>query len=108
MKVARWDASAWRFAPEKMQKVGLFSSERFFCDLYCLEPGQAQKTHAHTGSDKVYLVVEGSGSFVVGDERLALSGGEAVLAPASSPHGVENDSGERLVVLVFMAPPPGA
>jgi mannose-6-phosphate isomerase-like protein (cupin superfamily) len=106
MKVVRWDARAQRFSAEKMQKVGLFSSERFFCDLYCLEPGQAQKAHAHAGSDKVYLVVEGTGHFQVGDERCALSAGEAVMAPASSPHGIENEAGDRLVVLVFMAPPP--
>jgi mannose-6-phosphate isomerase-like protein (cupin superfamily) len=106
VKVVRWDAGARRFSSEKMQKVGLFSSERFFCDLYCLEPGQAQKAHAHAGSDKVYLVVEGRGRFLVGDERRTLSAGEAVMAPASSPHGIENDGDDRLVVLVFMAPPP--
>ncbi|MCZ6823318.1 MAG: cupin domain-containing protein, partial [Deltaproteobacteria bacterium] len=61
MKIVRWDAAAHRFSSEKMQKVGLFSSERFFLDLYCLEPGQSQKPHAHDGSDKVYLVVEGRG-----------------------------------------------
>ncbi len=42
-----------RFSPEKMVKVGLFETERFFCDLYCFEPGQAQKPHTHAGSDKV-------------------------------------------------------
>ena len=73
MKVVRWDAEAQRFAADKMQKVGLFASERFFLDLYCLEPGQTQKAHAHDGSDKVYLVVEGSGSFRVGDDTATLS-----------------------------------
>ena len=106
MQVVRWDASARRFADEKMQKVGLFATERCFCDLYCLEPGQSQKAHAHAASDKVYLVVEGAGRFRVGDEEATLSEGEAVLAPADSPHGIENDSGARLVVLTFMAPPP--
>jgi mannose-6-phosphate isomerase-like protein (cupin superfamily) len=51
-------------------------------------------------------VVEGAGRFRVGDEEATLSEGEAVLAPADSPHGIENDSGARLVVLTFMAPPP--
>jgi mannose-6-phosphate isomerase-like protein (cupin superfamily) len=106
MRVVRWDASARRFAPEKLQKVGLFASERFFCDLYCLEPGQSQKAHAHAGSDKVYLVVEGSGRFRVGEAERTLGAGEAVMAPSEAPHGIENDSGERLVVLTFMAPPP--
>ena len=35
-----------RFAPDKLQKLNLFETERFFCDIYCLEPGQEQKAHA--------------------------------------------------------------
>lgn len=106
MNVVRWDREAWRFSAEKMQKVGLFSSERFFLDLYCLEPGQAQKPHAHQGSDKVYLVVEGTGRFRVGDDEAALSPGEGVLAASGEVHGIVNDSDARLVVLTWMAPPP--
>jgi len=106
MKVVRWDAEAQRFSPEKMQKVGLFSSERFFLDLYCLEPGQSQKPHAHDGSDKVYLVVEGRGRFQVGAEERNLETGEAVMAASGAVHGILNDSEKRLVVLTLMAPPP--
>ncbi len=107
MDVRRWDQSAYRFSAEKMQKVGLFASEHFFLDLYCLEPGQSQKAHAHGGSDKVYLVVEGRGLFQVGDEEQRLDPGEATLAPAGETHGIVNDSPDRLVVLTWMAPPPG-
>ena len=106
MKVVRWDAAAQRFASEKMQKVGLFSSERFFLDLYCLEPGQSQKTHAHDGSDKVYLVALGEGCFQIGEESRTLVTGEAVMAAAGELHGITNDSSARLVVLTLMAPPP--
>jgi quercetin dioxygenase-like cupin family protein len=89
-----------------MQKVGLFSTDRFFLDLYCLEPGQTQKAHAHEGSDKVYLVVEGQGRFRIGDDEADLRSGEAVLAASGDVHGIVNDSGSRLVVLTLMAPPP--
>ncbi len=106
MKVARWDTSAARFSPEKLAKVPLFASERFFLDLYCLEPGQSQKAHAHAGSDKVYLVVEGRGEFEIGDETRALGPGEGTFAPAGVQHGVRNASGARLVVLTWMSPPP--
>ena len=50
-----------RFAPEKLQKLNLFETDGFFCDVYCLEPGQEQKAHAHAGSDKLYAVLEGLG-----------------------------------------------
>ncbi len=106
MNVVRWDRSARRFSTEKLVKVGLFASERFFCDLYCLESGQEQKAHAHPDSDKIYLIVEGSGRFQVGDEERQLGAGEATMAPAGLVHGIRNDSDTRLVVLTVMAPPP--
>ncbi len=94
------------FSPEKMKKTNLFNTEHLFCDLYCLEPDQSQKVHAHTGEDKVYTVLEGEGRFQVGEEIETVSAGSSVLAPAGQEHGVSNTSGKRLVVLVFMAPKP--
>lgn len=95
-----------RFAKEKMQKVALFESDRFFCDLYCLEPGQSQKVHSHGGSDKIYYVLSGRATVAVGGEERELASGMAVLAPAGTEHGVANRTGERLTLLVFMAPKP--
>ena len=106
MQVVRWDRSAYRFSGEKLQKVGLFSSENFFLDLYCLEPGQFQKAHAHERSDKVYLVLEGSARIRVGDEQCTLGPGEAVRAAPGEVHGVTNDSAGNLVLVVLMAPSP--
>ena len=97
---------ARRFSAEKMQKVGLFQTPRLFCDLYCLEPNQAQKTHVHDGSDKVYVALEGRGNIQVGEEHREIGPGQAVLAPAGEQHGVQNPNAEPLVLLVFMAPPP--
>ncbi len=95
-----------RFAAEKMQKVNLFETERMFADIYCLEPGQEQKRHAHSGADKVYFVIEGTGRFQIGDDERDLGPDQIVLAPADVEHGVRNESKTRLVVLVFMAPNP--
>jgi quercetin dioxygenase-like cupin family protein len=95
-----------RFDAAKMQKINLFETDRFFLDVYCLEPGQAQKAHAHAGSDKVYAVLEGSVHARVGSEERELRQGEAVLAPAGSEHGIENRSHARAAVLVLMAPRP--
>lgn len=99
-------SEALAFAPEKMKKNGLFETERFFCDLYCFEPGQSQAAHTHEGSDKIYYVVEGKGRFEIGDEQRELGAREIALAPSGSKHGVSNPGSERLVLLVFMAPKP--
>lgn len=45
------DTSAFRrFDADQMQKVGLFETSQMFCDVYCLEPGQAHGTSAKRGS----------------------------------------------------------
>ncbi|MGC8877295.1 cupin domain-containing protein [Thermus sp.] len=95
-----------RYDPEKMAKIPVFHSEKMLYDLYALLPGQAQKVHAHEGSDKVYYVLEGEVVARVGEEEALLAPGMAVLAPAGVPHGVRNASGSPALLLVVMAPRP--
>src|SRR5574342_944495 len=89
-----------RWSAEKMAKSSVFQTERLYYDLYCLEPGQAQKVHKHEGSDKVYLVLDGRVMGTVGSEERELSRDQAVLAPAGEPHGVRNHTSERAALLV--------
>ena len=98
-------AARARYAPEKMQKVSLFGTARSMTDLYCLEPGQSQRPHVHTGEDKVYVVLEGQGEFHVGGEKATLGPGHTVLARAGVEHGVTNPGPDNLRLLVFIAPP---
>lgn len=97
-----------RFSPDKMQKVNLFESPQMFCDVYCLEPGQAQKAHSHAGATKFYYVIEGEGRFTIGARTETLSSGGLAWALPDESHAVENRSRERLVLLVSMAPNPNA
>lgn len=93
-----------RYSNEKMKKNNLFQTPRFFCDVYCFEPGQEQKGHVHGDQDKVYLVLEGEGRFRVGTEEQVLCRGQGTMAPAGAEHGVLNHTNARLSVLVFVAP----
>lgn len=95
-----------RFAAEKMAKVNLFESPRLFCDLYCLEPGQTQKDHAHADNDKVYHVLSGACTVRIGDQRRRLTAGHTAVAPAGIVHGLDNDTDARTTLLVVMAPHP--
>jgi len=99
-------SAAAQFASEKMKKNGLFETERLFCDLYCFEPGQSQSAHTHEGSDKIYYVVQGRGSFQIGNQERDLGEDEIAMAPSGQKHGVTNPGPGRLVLLVFMAPKP--
>src|ERR671911_1476304 len=78
------------FSAEKMKKNNIFQTPRFFCDVYCFEPGQEQKGHVHGEQDKVYVVLEGRGTFAVGGEHRVLGRGEATIAMAGAEHGVLN------------------
>lgn len=95
-----------QFSQEKMKKNNLFETTRFFCDIYCFEPGQEQKGHIHGNQDKVYIVLEGEGTFQVGAEKRVLGSGQGTMAPAGEEHGVKNHTAQRLKVLVFVAPNP--
>jgi len=95
------------FSPEKLRKHGVFSTRRFFLDVYCLRPGQEQSAHAHADADKLYLGVEGRPSILVDGEERVLEPGAVVHCPAGSSHGVRNAGIVDARVLVFMTPNPG-
>lgn len=92
--------------PDKFYKATLFEGDMMMVGLNCLEPGQIQPVHDHADQDKVYVVLEGSGRFTVGDEVRTAAAGTVVWAQAGAPHGVENTGTTRLTVLVCIAPPP--
>lgn len=94
------------FNHEKLFKATLAHSERLMMGLNCLEPGQVQKVHDHADQDKFYFVLEGEGFFTVGEEEKTASYGMLVWAPAGVPHGVSNQSTQRLVILMGIAPAP--
>jgi quercetin dioxygenase-like cupin family protein len=94
------------FAPGKMNKVNLFENARFFCDVYCMLPGQAQSPHTHAEEDKVYYVLSGNVVFRDGLAEVIGSEGDALWARAGEVHGVENRSNGNATLLVFMAPHP--
>src|SRR6185436_6934303 len=89
---------------DKFYKTTLWQGEHAMIGLNCLEPGQTQKVHAHDGADKFYLVLEGTGSFTVGEEHTEAGPGTIVVAPSGIAHGVSNTAGERLSLLVTIAP----
>lgn len=95
-----------RFSDDKMQKIPLIDSEKYFCDLYCLKPGQDQRIHTHAESDKIYFVLRGKGTFHIGSQEKELGPDEIVVARPGEPHGVRNATIEDLVLLVFMMPRP--
>jgi mannose-6-phosphate isomerase-like protein (cupin superfamily) len=94
------------FSTDKLRKHNLFQTDRFFMDVYCLRPNQTQRPHAHEGSDKVYVVLEGRCRFIVGEDSADHDVGTAVMARAGETHGVMNPGPGDLRLLVMMTSPP--
>jgi mannose-6-phosphate isomerase-like protein (cupin superfamily) len=89
---------------QKFYKTTLWQGEHALIGINCLEPGQTQTVHAHESADKFYFVLEGRGSFTVGDDQKDAGAGTLVVAPAGVAHGVTNMGTERLTALVGIAP----
>jgi oxalate decarboxylase/phosphoglucose isomerase-like protein (cupin superfamily) len=89
-----------------MGKTTLFRSDRVLVGLNCFEPGQEHRLHTHSGQDKVYHVLSGSGVFLLADGEVPMEAGTMLVAPEDVPHGIRNTGDDRLVVLAVLAPAP--
>ena len=96
------------YQPQSQTKVTLFRSDQLMLGLNCLAPGQRQSMHSHADQDKFYLVLEGVGEFEVADERRHGGPRHGGLGSRGQPPTRWNTGRVGLVVLVGIAPAPGA
>ena len=94
------------YSPDKMGKSTIFRSEHVMVGLNAFEPGQEHTLHAHEGMDKIYLVIEGRGLFLLEGDDVPMQAGVLLVAPEGTSHGIRNTGTERLLVLVILAPAP--
>jgi len=83
--------------------VELFQHGTLSVELYAPRGDDPQTPHSR---DEVYVVVQGSGQFLNGDEQHPFGPGDALFVPARVPHRFE-DFTEDLVVWVFFYGPEG-
>jgi quercetin dioxygenase-like cupin family protein len=98
------DLAAWN--PDRMGKSTIFESPHMLVGLNAFEPGQMHALHSHPGMDKLYLVVEGEGTFLLDGQELPMRSGDLLVAPQGVAHGIRNGGAERLLVLAVLAPAP--
>jgi mannose-6-phosphate isomerase-like protein (cupin superfamily) len=65
------------------------AAEHLTTTLVEIEPGGHQRVHRHP-PEQVYFILEGSGAMTVGNEIEQVTGGDCVLVPSESPHGLRN------------------
>ena len=92
-----------KFYPNKISRDMLNDKPEMRIALMCLEPGQKLEPHKAPLRLLMY-VVEGKGTFTVGDEKIEADEKTCILCEPMEPHGFEADKGKRLVVIAVVTP----
>ena len=92
-----------KFHPDKLSREMLDDKPEMRIALMCLEPGQKLSPHKAPLRLLMY-VVEGRGTFIVGDERIEADEKTCIPCAPMVQHGFDADKGERLVVMAIVTP----
>ncbi len=92
-----------KFYPNKISREMLFDSPEMRIALMCLEPGQKLEPHKAPMRLLMY-VVEGKGTFTVGDEKIVADEKNCITCEPMVQHGFTADQGEKLVVMAVVTP----
>ena len=84
--------------PDGKRFTLVFEHGTLALELYAPRGHDPQKPHAR---DELYVVVEGDGTFVCGDERTRFVRGDALFAPAGLAHRFEDFSDDLAVWVMF-------
>ena len=92
-----------KFYPNKISREMLTDKPEMRVALMCLEPGQKLDPHKAPMRLLMY-VVEGKGTFTVGDEIIEADEKTCLPCDPMVQHGFSADRGERLVVMAIVTP----
>jgi quercetin dioxygenase-like cupin family protein len=101
MEICRYSEKV-HFSPDKPAKTVLSEGKHCRTTLWCLEVGQVIHPHEHEG-DHLWVVQEGTGWFLTGDNETPVEAGNIIFAPQGEPHGMR--AGTRLVFVSVSAGP---
>ncbi|MBI5049999.1 MAG: cupin domain-containing protein [Nitrospirae bacterium] len=92
-----------KFKTDKISREMLSDKPEMRIALMCLNEGQKLEPHKAPLRLLMY-VVQGRGTFIVGEERIEAEEKTCILCDPMVPHGFEADKGERLVVMAVVTP----
>lgn len=93
------------FSEKNRIRKKLVQSKGTVCEIVCYEPGQNTVIHHHPLQDEIFYVVEGEG-FITFEDRanIPVKPGSVVFVPAGTPHGLDTNDTDRLVVMFTKGP----
>lgn len=98
------EAALAELAAAGKEFVTLFRHGTLEVEVYRPNGVDRQKPHA---KDEVYVVISGSGTFVVGGERRPFGPGEVLFAAAGVEHRFEDFTADFATWVFFYGPPGG-
>ena len=70
--------------------------------LFAFDSGQGLSEHS-APFDAVVNVIEGEGSFIIGEEEHNLKEGDLIIMPANVPHAVKAVQGFKMLLIMLRA-----
>ena len=92
-----------KFSADRVSREMLKDTPEMRIALMCLGPGQKLEPHKAPLRLLMY-VVEGKGTFTVGEEKIVADAKTCIPCDPSVPHGFAADQGEKLVVMAVVTP----
>jgi quercetin dioxygenase-like cupin family protein len=93
------------FSGERRVRKKLVQSKGTVCELVCYEPGQNTVIHPHPAQDEIFYIIEGKGLITFNDrDNIPVKSGSLVFIPAGTPHGIDTNDSDRLVVMFTKGP----
>ena len=97
-----------RFSDEEPRRSTLTDGDRLWSEVVCFQGSQGLGPLRDERSDGLLLVLSGEVAAQVGRGRARMKQWETVAIPAGEELTVRNASEDPAVVLLVVAPPPGA
>jgi mannose-6-phosphate isomerase-like protein (cupin superfamily) len=88
-------------ADGRMRFVTAFARGELEVELYAPKGEDKQQPHPR---DEIYIVAAGSGRFVMGNERVDFSAGDALFVPAGMSHRFEEFTSDLAIWVMFYGP----
>ena len=84
---------------------GAESGERYSVSIWCIAPNSpGPGAHCHEANEELFYVVEGTVTFVVGDQRIDAPVGSFLRVPAGVMHDFENVTEHQATVFNVFIP----
>jgi mannose-6-phosphate isomerase-like protein (cupin superfamily) len=80
-----------KITPEESAALGLAMTQ-------FKSPEARISVHAHEFEDEAFFVHKGSGTMILGDQRVPVSAGDVIFVPRGEWHGFENDGNDTILV----------